>query len=71
MMSRKQLYQRRERDSNPRELLHPNGFRDRRIQPLCHLSNSYLFVIFYFVDLRNQIFCEHEYYNLLNANQVI
>ena len=32
---------RRERDSNPRSLLQTlNGFQDRRIQPLCHLSVS-------------------------------
>lgn len=29
---------RRERDSNPRDAHAPNGFQDRRIQPLCHLS---------------------------------
>ena len=29
---------RRERDSNPRRLLHPNDFQDRRLQPLGHLS---------------------------------
>lgn len=29
---------RRERDSNPRDARAPNGFQDRRIQPLCHLS---------------------------------
>ena len=29
---------RREGDSNPRDPHGPNGFQDRRIQPLCHLS---------------------------------
>ena len=29
---------RREGDSNPRDARAPNGFQDRRIQPLCHLS---------------------------------
>ncbi len=29
---------RRGRDSNPRRTCILNGFRDRRIQPLCHLS---------------------------------
>ena len=29
---------RRERDSNPRNTCVLNGFQDRRIQPLCHLS---------------------------------
>ena len=29
---------RRERDSNPRYVCTYNGFRDRHIQPLCHLS---------------------------------
>ena len=29
---------RRERDSNPRDRCRPNGFQDRRIRPLCHLS---------------------------------
>ena len=29
---------RRERDSNPREAFTPNGFQDRRLQPLSHLS---------------------------------
>ncbi len=30
---------RRERDSNPRGAFTPNGFQDRRLQPLSHLSN--------------------------------
>ena len=29
---------RRVRDLNPRDLFRPNGFQDRRIQPLCQLS---------------------------------
>jgi hypothetical protein len=29
---------RRERDSNPRDPCGPNGFQDRRVRPLCHLS---------------------------------
>src|ERR1035437_6631579 len=29
---------RRGRDSNPRDACAPNGFQDRRIRPLCHLS---------------------------------
>ena len=33
-----QVAWRRERDSNPRDARAPNGFQDRRIQPLCHLS---------------------------------
>ena len=28
-------------DSNPRATIVTNGFRDRRIQPLCHLSKQY------------------------------
>ena len=32
---------RRERDSNPRSLCRLNGFQDRRIQPLCHLSEEF------------------------------
>ena len=31
---------RRERDSNPRNTCVLNGFQDRRIQPLCHLSGA-------------------------------
>ena len=31
---------RREQDSNLRDPCGPNGFRDRRIRPLCHLSNE-------------------------------
>ncbi len=34
------LMLRRERDSNPRRLLHLNGFQDRRNRPLCHLSGA-------------------------------
>ena len=34
------VFWRRGGDSNPRDLKRPNGFRDRRIQPLCHLSIS-------------------------------
>ena len=33
------IYQRRERDSNPRTFW-VNGFQDRRIRPLCHLSGA-------------------------------
>src|ERR1035438_3842678 len=33
---------RRGRDSNPRDAYAPNGFQDRRIRPLCHLSIKYL-----------------------------
>src|SRR6267378_1012334 len=32
-------YWRRGRDSNPRWLLHHNGFQDRRDRPLCHPSD--------------------------------
>ena len=32
------LSQRRGEDSNPRDACTPNGFRDRRIRPLCHPS---------------------------------
>lgn len=43
-------YERREGDSNPRRVLPRNGFRDRRIQPLCHLSiNKNIFR--YFTDI--------------------
>jgi hypothetical protein len=32
------VVERRERDSNPRNPCELNGFQDRRIRPLCHLS---------------------------------
>ena len=32
------VWWRRGRDSNPRDAYAPNGFQDRRIRPLCHLS---------------------------------
>ncbi len=32
---------RRRRDSNPRDAFAPNGFQDRRLQPLGHSSRSY------------------------------
>ncbi len=39
-ISSKRELQRRERDSNPRNPYEFNGFRDRPIQPLSHLSNK-------------------------------
>ncbi|GEM_PF-25013 len=39
---------RRERDSNPRGLLHPNGFQDRRNRPLCHLSGRKITIFLLF-----------------------
>jgi hypothetical protein len=36
---------RRERDSNPRKPFGFNGFQDRRLKPLGHLSSSYFFRI--------------------------
>jgi hypothetical protein len=32
-------------DSNPRDPFGPNGFQDRRIQPLCHPSDA-VFIVF-------------------------
>ncbi len=47
-LRRREIFLRRERDSNPRGLLHPNGFQDRRNRPLCHLSGgkSTIFLLF-------------------------
>src|SRR6266849_467243 len=36
----KRCFWRRRRDSNPRDPFEPNGFQDRRIQPLTHSSVS-------------------------------
>jgi len=35
-------FQRRRRDSNPRDAYAPNGFQDRRLQPLGHASKSFV-----------------------------